>query len=103
MYPQPHESLLGEKVVLRQWRTEDAEWYVMSRDEEVLRWTSEPHDLSVDVAQENIERHLRERAFVSFAMTDAAKGNLLGNIGIAPKTDPPRDEVSYWLAPYARG
>ena len=102
-YPQSTTPLKGEIVVLRSWSVGDAEWYVSSRDEEVFRWTTESRGLSIDEARENIERHLRELTFTAFAITDAGTGALLGNIALTPKSDPPRDEVSYWLAPEARG
>ncbi len=85
-------------VALRQWRPDDAEWYVeSSRDPEIQRWTTEPPDLTVAAVRVAIERALADR-LVAFAITDAGSGALLGNIALSPA-----HELSYFVAPAARG
>jgi RimJ/RimL family protein N-acetyltransferase len=101
-YPTPDGVLSGEIVTLRPWAVEDAEWYVLARDEEIFRWTSEPHELEPAQVVEAILKNQREPAFASFAITDALTSELMGNIGIGPKAGSDA-EVSYWLAASARG
>jgi RimJ/RimL family protein N-acetyltransferase len=41
--------LLDERVVLRAWKEDDADWYAAAvRDPEIQRFTSEPEDLTAE-------------------------------------------------------
>jgi [ribosomal protein S5]-alanine N-acetyltransferase len=94
----PDTALTDGVVALRQWRPDDAEWYVeQSRDPEIQRWTTDPADLTVPATRAAIERVLAG-GLVAFAMTDATTGELLGNLALSPD-----HELSYWVAPAARG
>jgi ribosomal-protein-alanine N-acetyltransferase len=97
---------LGDRdVVLRVWRSADAEWYAArTRDPEIQRWTSEPPDLSPERVREAIEAMLATRAHLGTAITDAGTGQLLGNAGLAlVDGEPGVGAISYWLAPEGRG
>jgi [ribosomal protein S5]-alanine N-acetyltransferase len=93
------DTVLSDGVVsLRQWHPNDAEWYAeQSRDPEIQRWTTEPPDLAVATVRAAIERVLAD-GLAALAMTDAATGELLGNLALSPA-----NELSYWVAPSARG
>ncbi|HEU4347359.1 MAG TPA: GNAT family protein [Actinoplanes sp.] len=94
----PDTTLTDGVVALRQWRPDDAEWYVEhSRDPEIQRWTTEPPDLTVAAARTAIERALADR-LVAYAIADAGTGELLGNLALSPA-----HELSYWVVPAARG
>ena len=85
-------------VSLRQWHPDDAEWYVEhSRDPEIRRWNTEPPDLDSTTVRRAIDRALADR-LVAVAITDAATGELLGNLALSPE-----HELSYWVASAARG
>ena len=85
-------------VSLRQWHPDDAEWYVEhSRDPEIRRWNTEPPDLDSATVRRAIDRALADR-LVAVATTDAATGELLGNLALSPE-----HELSYWVASAARG
>ncbi len=100
----PDQALRGEIVVLRLWEPDDAEWYVNARDEEVLRWTNEPRDLTSDAARQAIEAYRREPTYAGFAVTDAENGGLFGNVAVVIRDESqPIGEVMYWLAAGARG
>jgi len=94
----PQHPLSDGVVRLRQWHLDDADWYVeCTRDPEIQRWTTEPPDLDVATARAAIEHAVADR-LVALAITDAATGELLGNLALSPT-----GELSYWLAPAARG
>jgi RimJ/RimL family protein N-acetyltransferase len=95
----PPDTVLSDGVVaLRQWHPDDAEWYAeQSRDPEIQRWTTDPPDLTAATVRAAIER-VRAAGLVAFAITDAATGELLGNIALSPE-----HELSYWIAPAGRG
>ncbi|MDJ0953934.1 MAG: GNAT family protein [Acidimicrobiia bacterium] len=84
---------------LRPWRTQDAVWYLDARDEEILRWTTEPVELTVaDFATGLAKLDGRSRA--GFAIVDE-DGDLVGNVA-AVRTGTTAD-LSYWVASAARG
>jgi RimJ/RimL family protein N-acetyltransferase len=100
----PEQLLRAGGFVLRRWNPDDAAWYVSARDEEVYRWTTEPRDLSVEILRAVIERNRRAPGWVGLAITDAATGEIIGNIALRPESDDGETaEVSYWLAPHGRG
>jgi [ribosomal protein S5]-alanine N-acetyltransferase len=94
----PDNPLSDGIVRLRQWHPDDAEWYAgHSRDPEIQRWTTEPPDLTAAAVRVAIERAVADR-LVALAITDAVTGELLGNLALSPAA-----ELSYWVAPAARG
>ncbi len=102
--PVPTNALTAGGIALRRWQASDAEWYVAARDEEIFAWTDEPRLLSADLVREAITRNDLEPRFVGLAITDAFSGALLGNLALRPTDDWPEEaEISYWLAPAARG
>lgn len=105
LVPLPDEPLRGTIVALRPWEPDDADWYVRARDEEILRWTTEPRDLKADVLRRVIEAYRRRpTTYAGFAITDITTGDLLGNISLVFGDPSGRTaEVSYWLAREARG
>ncbi len=84
---------------LRSWLESDASWYIGSRDDEILRWTTEPDELTVNefvtglADLDGIDR-------AGFAVVDA-EGGLVGNVAAVRRG--PDAEVSYWVAAPARG
>jgi ribosomal-protein-alanine N-acetyltransferase len=100
------EAPLGDgEVVLRAWQPEDAEWYAsVARDPEIQRWTSEPDDPAAGVVRDAIVQMHATRAHAGMVVIDAGSGRLLGNAGLSrSREDPEIGEISYWLAPDARG
>jgi RimJ/RimL family protein N-acetyltransferase len=96
--------LHGDDFMLRPWRIEDARWYVEARDEEVLKWTEEKRDLTVEQAEEGIRQANRNPDAICLAIVDNKNGELLGNIALAFKgSDRSSAEIMYWLAPQGRG
>ncbi len=84
---------------LRPWRPSDAAWYLHARDDEILRWTTEPAELTfADFAAGLAELDGRNRA--GFAIVDE-EGELVGNVA-AVRTEETAD-LSYWVAGAARG
>jgi RimJ/RimL family protein N-acetyltransferase len=97
----PQRPLMGEVVVLRPWRLDEAEWYVSARDEEVFRFTGEERETTA----EDVRSAWRANtAYPSLAIVDASNGALLGALGFAPVENSSRTaNVAYWLAPKGRG
>ena len=94
----PDSALTDGIVTLRQWRPDEAEWYVeQSRDPEIQRFTTDPPDLDEATVRAAIERLLAGRSW-AWAITDAATGALLGNVALSLE-----HELSYWVAPAGRG
>jgi [ribosomal protein S5]-alanine N-acetyltransferase len=95
--------LAGQRVTLRQWQPEEAEWYVSARDEEIFRFTTEHRGLTADVARANIAACLTDPSCIGYAIVETATGELAGNIAMSPlDLEDERAEVMYWLAPSAR-
>lgn len=94
--------LSAEGVALRLWESEDASWYVESRDAEVYRWTTENPDLTVDQARTAIQDHRARPTHAGFAIADQETGGLLGNIALVVGASG-TGEMSFWLAPPNRG
>ena len=94
-------ELAGERVQLRGWSPEDAEWYVAARDDEVFRWTSEEPSLTVEAARASITDSETVEDGYGFAIVDASTGELIGNLPVT--MDGHTAEVAYWLAPTKRG
>lgn len=93
--------LVGDKVQLRPWRVQEASWYVQARDGAVLRWTSEPVELSAEEVVAALTKSDGDGRSVLFAMADPHTDEPMGNLpvrladGIAT--------LAYWLASEARG
>ena len=67
-------------LTLRRWQPGDAAWYASAvRDPAIQQFTNEPDDLDTGTARINIA-HAAVSA-TSFAIADAATGELYGNIG----------------------
>ena len=84
---------------LRDWQHGDADWYIAARDEEILRWTTEPEQLTVSEFRDGVERlDGTERA--GFAVSDAAT-DLVGNVAAVRRGSVA--ELMFWVAAEARG
>jgi RimJ/RimL family protein N-acetyltransferase len=105
----PHEMRLeGERVVLRDWRDEDApalepvcgEW-------DVCGFTSVPSVYSEAEARAWVERQRRKRAagtVLALAIQGRDDDRALGNVNLAGLAEGRREaEIGYWLVPEARG
>jgi RimJ/RimL family protein N-acetyltransferase len=90
-------------VTLRRWAAGDADWYAATvRDPLIQRFTCEVPDLSADTVRTAIEAlHANPDRQAGYLIADATTGERLGNIALAYHDGV--GEVSYWLAPAARG
>lgn len=99
--------LEGDRVVLRDWRDEDApalepvcgEWNVCA-------FTSVPWTYSRAGAQEWIERQRHKRAagtVLALAIQGRDDDRALGNVNLARLDDGREAAIGYWLVPEARG
>ncbi len=84
---------------LRPWRKQDAAWYLDARDEDILRWTTEPAVLTIADFEAGLAK-IDGRSRAGFAVVDGA-GELVGNVA-AVRTGTTAD-LSYWVARAARG
>ncbi|MBS1676954.1 MAG: GNAT family N-acetyltransferase [Actinobacteria bacterium] len=109
MVPLPDELRLeGDRVVLRDWRDEDApalapvcgEW-------DVCAFSSVPWSYSEGAALAWIDRQRRKRAagtVLALAIQTREEERALGNVNLASFSDDGREAaIGYWLAPAARG
>lgn len=101
----PVVPLSDGNVTLRPWREADASFYARAViDPEIQRWTTERPDLTEEAARKAISRHLAEARNVSLAITDAATGELAGNITMVSADWPGGvAEAMYWLDARWRG
>lgn len=100
--------LEGEKLVLRDWRDEDAPALEpVCGERDVCAFTSVPWSYSEAGALEWIERQRRKRAagtVLALAIGGRDDDRALGNVNLAGLDGDGRDaEIGYWLAPEARG
>jgi len=96
--------LVQDEVLLRPWQVADATWYVEARDEEVLRWTTERRDLTVEETEDAIQAVNARDDVASFAIIDTSCNELVGNIAaVKDESDVREAEVMYWLAASGRG
>ncbi|WP_370879776.1 GNAT family N-acetyltransferase [Streptosporangium brasiliense] len=87
---------------LEPWGDEDAAWYAETvRDPEIQRFTTDSPTLDAAQVQAAINRLRSADNEEGFLIRDAASGAPLGNIALAHNGQ--AGEVSYWLAPEARG
>lgn len=84
---------------LRSWREDDALWYIGARDREILRWTTEPDQLTVDDFVRGLAE-LDDANRLGCAIVDA-DDRLAGNV--AAVRNGAVAEVSYWVAVSHRG
>lgn len=95
-------ELVGEGVVLRAWRPDEAERYISLRDDEILRWTTEDPHLSIDDARAAIAGAVDDPSVIPFAIVDASTSQPVGNLPIV-SSEEGTAVVAYWLAAAARG
>jgi RimJ/RimL family protein N-acetyltransferase len=95
-------ELTDDTVRLRAWRTADAPWYaVATRDPLIQRFTTEPADLTTELAGEAIRIAAGTPGRLGYVICSPTADSAWGAItavladGVA--------EVSYWIAPDARG
>jgi RimJ/RimL family protein N-acetyltransferase len=89
----------ADSFVLRPWAADDAAWYIAARDDEILRWTTEPSALSAAEFEAGLQS-LDERQRAGFAIAFTA-GGPAGNV--AAVRNGTVAEISYWVAAEARG
>jgi hypothetical protein len=70
--------LRQDEVLLRSWQTDDAQWYVQARDEQVFKWTTEPRELTVQETELAIQQVNESDDLFSFAIADSESNELLG-------------------------
>jgi RimJ/RimL family protein N-acetyltransferase len=104
----PDPALSDGVVTLRGFRGSDAQAICEAcQDPEIPRWTIRvPWPYLIGHARDWIARQpeiLRAGEAAHFAITDAADGGFLGNIGLELQTHSGLPEVGYWLAAHARG
>lgn len=88
--------------VLREWVPGDGEWYVAQLvDPDIRRFTSESPSTTADDFRAALAGYRDRADWAGFAVVDPETGELAGNI--AAMLDGGTAEVSYWLAPAARG
>jgi RimJ/RimL family protein N-acetyltransferase len=107
----PIVTLSDDVVVLRPWSAPDARFIAdASSDPGIQRYSSPPRSVTDAVALiESFERSWRRFAErgrpsgVSFAILDAASGDLAGQCGVDEWSSADVAQIGYWLAPHARG
>lgn len=88
--------------VLRQWRPDDAQWYVAQvSDPLIQRFTTDAPDITPDDVLAGIARLDDDAGRFGRAIIDPETGSLAGNIAASLADD--TAEISYWLAGSARG
>jgi RimJ/RimL family protein N-acetyltransferase len=106
--PLPDPPLADERVALRAWAAGDESALVAGwADPEVQRWTGVPQHREAAHARAWIDGEASRRSAhlaLDLAITDAATGGVLGEVGLA-RFDRTRRlaEVGYWLLPGERG
>lgn len=97
MHPERIEH--GE-ISLRAWRVDEADVYLEGRDRQIFEMTTESPDLDLDSCRANIGAALDDPSHAPFAIVDG-DDRPVGNLAVVRKGDVA--ELSYWLAPGARG
>lgn len=97
--------MIDRFVTLRAWRPGDARWYVgQLSDPEILRFTTESADTTTDQFHAALTNMAATPGQAGFAITYPGTETLAGNIAAVPaEADDTTVEISYWLAPEARG
>ncbi|WP_168200980.1 GNAT family N-acetyltransferase [Allokutzneria sp. NRRL B-24872] len=87
-------------IEFRRWSEADAAWYVeQSKDPEILRWTTDAPDLTVEFVRGRIAELTEDS--LAWMIVDAETGEPLGNAAVDVKGE--LAEPSYWVASSARG
>jgi [ribosomal protein S5]-alanine N-acetyltransferase len=95
-------ELIDGTVRLRAWRTADAAWYAATaHDPLIQRFTTEPPDLTPERAAEIIRTLAATSECVAYVICPPVAGEPCGAITV--RLDDGVGEVSYWVAPEARG
>jgi RimJ/RimL family protein N-acetyltransferase len=88
--------------VLRDWSPGDGEWYAAQlADPDIQRFTSERPTTTPDDFRAALAGYRDRADWAGFAVVEPETGELAGNI--AAMRDGGTAEISYWLAPAARG
>lgn len=95
-------SVTNEPTVLRDWSPDDGTWYVAQlADPDIQRFTSESPTTTPEDFRAALANYRGRHEWAGFAIIDPETGALAGNI--AAMQDNGIAEISYWLAPAARG
>ncbi|HZZ97701.1 MAG TPA: GNAT family protein [Jatrophihabitantaceae bacterium] len=86
----------------RRYTGDDAQWYAhVSRDPEIQQFTTDPPDLTADAVRAAIAASRDDPRREAFLICGASDTDRLGNLAIELCGD--EAELSYWVAPGARG
>ncbi len=91
-------DLRTDRLLLRPWTEADAAWYVGAIDDEILRWTREPDDLTVEDWIACLSDAQSGRSQSAAITSDRA---LVGNVTVTQRRN--AVEISYWISAEARG
>ena len=95
-------SVTNEPTVIRDWSPDDGAWYVAQlADPDIQRFTSESLTTTPADFQAALANYRGRPDWAGFAIIDPETAELAGNI--AAMRDNGTAEISYWLAPAARG
>ena len=87
---------------LRRYTSADAAWYAeTARDPKIQRFTSDPGDLSAEAVRRAISDSASNPDHEAFLVCGSADSERLANVAIELTADVA--ELSYWVAPDARG
>ncbi|MGH8894390.1 MAG: GNAT family N-acetyltransferase [Actinomycetes bacterium] len=100
-------ELSDDRLVLRLPTPDDVDAITDAcQDEELQRWIPVPvpyeREHAVDFVNSRPERWAADDGEMTFAVTDAADGRLLGMVGLHAR-DATMREIGFWTAPWARG
>jgi RimJ/RimL family protein N-acetyltransferase len=88
------------RLSTRPWSPADVEWYLDVLDDEIIRWTREPSDVTEEMWQAAREASSRGETVRTVAVMDG-NGLPVGNLGLRRHAD--SYEFFYWISPGARG
>lgn len=83
------------RLSVRPWMSDDAAWYVAAIDDEITRFTREPHELTEAAWRGRRATALFDPASSSVAVVDADH-HLVGQLGVTVHQE--SIELSYWIA-----
>lgn len=93
-------SVQLDQIGLRPWRPDEAETYLAGRDQMIYDFTTETRATDIATCRSNIESGLDDPGLAPFAIVDENNAPI-GNMAVVRRGD--GAELSYWLAPSARG
>lgn len=103
-------ELRVDELLLRPWRTDDADAvYEACQDPVIRRWARGlpmpyPRELAVAFVGEQAPRALADGTALHLGVFAADGGRLLGSVGLrSVRADVGTAEIGYWSAPWARG